>query len=104
MVPAVAVLVAPDGRARLQRRDDMGGAIHVVGEPYHAFTFPVYLKLERRGPSYKGWHSHDGLQWTDFAWTDVDMPRGLRAGLAVSGGSAGRAIFSSMTLNELPSG
>lgn len=102
-----ALIVFPTGRVRLQARADDHGATRVIGEAYDEVAFPMWIKLERRGPAFHSWASHGGLRWSHFASTDVEMGTMLDAGIALAGcrgAEAAEATFSDLYIEELPSG
>ncbi|HET6566427.1 MAG TPA: hypothetical protein VFG50_00575 [Rhodothermales bacterium] len=104
---SAALVVLPSGRAWLQTRVDGHGGTRVIGEPYDEIPFPMWIKLERRGPSFHAQASHDGLRWSHFASTEVEMGPTLDAGIALAGcrgAEAAEATFTDVYVEELPSG
>ncbi|GEM_PF-6929995 len=103
----VILLVPPLGRPRLDARYEAGGRTLVVAEPFGDVPFPMWLKLERRGPAFHAWVSHDGLQWSHFASTSIELQRMLYAGLILASSpraEEGIAVYSDVYVEELPSG
>lgn len=102
----VLLLVPPVGHPQLEARYEEGGGTRTVAEPYKDVPFPMWIKLERRGPSFHAWVSHDGMQWSHFASTTLELRRVLYAGLVLAispRAEMGRAVFSDVYIEQLPS-
>ena len=74
------VHVFPDGRVYSAWRPGSGAVMQE--KPLARLTFPIFLKLERKGGRIKASCSSDGLKWT-ASDLPVALPESLQAGLAV---------------------
>jgi len=55
-------------------------------DPDVAFSFPFWIKLERRGRQFRGYFSKDGVRWLQTGNTQIiDMADTVHVGLAVTG-------------------
>jgi regulation of enolase protein 1 (concanavalin A-like superfamily) len=69
----------------LRWRDTKGGET-IREQGYAARTFPIYLRVQRAGNSFTGFHSFDGQTWTPTNTVTVGMGDNARVGLAVASG------------------
>ncbi len=85
--------------ASFQRRLSAGGSSDhttVAG-----ISAPRWVKLSRRGDVFTGYHSADGLAWTQVGQVTMVLPASLKAALAVTShndGTANTATFSNVSL------
>jgi len=67
-------------------------------------TTPIWLKLQRQGPTFTGWYSTDGFTWTQqtVAWTaNISMASTVYIGLAVgddTNTAVKTAVFDNVTV------
>ena len=74
--------VRPNGIIEFMARSSNGAPMQFIAGS--AASFPVWLKLERRGSQFTGSMSQDGTQWTPVGITSLLMNRITNAGLAVT--------------------
>ena len=63
--------VHPNGIVEFMARSSNGAPMQFIAGS--AASFPVWLKLERRGNQFTGLMSHDGTQWSTVGITSVSM-------------------------------
>jgi hypothetical protein len=94
-----AVLVTPENGVRFQYRGTAGGVTDRYFE--EGLTAPQWVKLERTaGGLVRGYHSEDGVTWTQFNLIQVRMDIPIYIGLALTSHDtnlAGEAIFSNIS-------
>jgi len=54
----------PDGQRAFQHRTTVGSSVVSVHSNPGAVTFPVWVKVERKGANFTGYYSQDGKNWT----------------------------------------
>ena len=75
------------------RSTDGGGSSFANGQAIP--TFPVYVRLVRSGNSFTGFHSPDGISWTQLgAAQNIPMGQTIYVGLAVTSHNDGVLNFS----------
>ncbi len=57
------MITTPIGRLAFENRATTGGASASVYSAVGAFPLPIWLKLERKGNQFTGYHSADGTNW-----------------------------------------
>jgi hypothetical protein len=94
-----AVLITPENGVRFQYRNTTGGITDRYFE--EGLTAPQWVKLERTaGGLVRGYHSEDGVTWTQFNLIQVRMDMPIYIGLALTSNEtalAGEAKFSNVT-------
>jgi hypothetical protein len=80
----VAVLLTPDNGVSMHVRPTTGASTLNITGWVGGLTAPKWLRLDRAGSSFTGYHSADGQNWTQFAATNVTMNASVTAGLAVT--------------------
>lgn len=88
-----------NGSCAFQSRLTSGG-VAVQSTPAEAVTFPVWLKLIRRGNVISGYKSEDGLNWTIAGRQTVSMASSAYVGVAVSSGSTTGANVTSIEVED----
>jgi hypothetical protein len=95
----VAMLITPENGVRFQYRNTTGGITDRYFE--EGLTAPQWVKLERTaGGLVRGYHSEDGVTWTQFNLIQVRMDMPIYIGLALTSNEtalAGEAKFSNVT-------
>ena len=89
--------VRPNGIIEFMARSSNGAPMQFIAGS--AASFPVWLKLERRGNQFTGLMSQDGTQWSTVGVTSVSMIAGQIAGLAVT--SHDTAALNTATFDHL---
>jgi hypothetical protein len=94
-----AVYATPGNGVRYQARVLSGGAAtsdtSVVTTEQTALKTPVWVRIERKGLSFSGYYSTDGVKWTSMSWNPQTinmMASPVYIGLAVTGHDSGTAI------------
>ena len=95
------MLVTPDGLRAFQNRPASYSATCFSAHSWEAVSFPSWVKLERRGDQFTGYHSLDGINWIQQPDTDntrpdfspnpqtIRMPPYVYVGLALTSHAAG---------------
>ncbi|MCL5736030.1 MAG: discoidin domain-containing protein [Actinobacteria bacterium] len=107
-----AVYATPGNGVRYQARTlNQGTATSdtsVATTEQKALKTPVWIKVERKGSSFSGFYSTDGVTWTAMSWNPqtINMGASVRIGLAVTGHDSGTAagVFSSISTTGNVSG
>jgi regulation of enolase protein 1 (concanavalin A-like superfamily) len=102
------VLAAPGNGVHFQARLMTGSAAvsdntaPAASTPeQNALRAPVWIKLERKGSTFNGFYSTDGVKWTTITWSPqtINMAGPVYIGLAVTSHSANAtttAVFSNL--------
>jgi hypothetical protein len=94
--PTVILDIRPNGIIEFMARPSKGAPMQFVAGS--AASFPVWLKLERRGSQFTGLMSQDGTEWSTVGITSVLMSGGPTAGLAVT--SHDTAVLNTSTFDH----
>ncbi|MCL5281717.1 MAG: DUF1349 domain-containing protein, partial [Planctomycetes bacterium] len=93
-----AVYATPGNGVRYQARALNAGSAtsdtSVATTEQKALKTPVWIKIERKGSSFSGFYSTDGVTWTAMSWNPqtINMGAAVQIGLAVTGHDTGTAI------------
>jgi hypothetical protein len=88
------LIVSPGKGVAMQYRGTTGGASANVA--IRAGTAPEWLRMTRRGNTFTGYASDDGITWTTVGAIAIPMAAQASAGLAVTSHDASRlttAVF-----------
>lgn len=94
----VMLAVTPSNGVQMHHRDT-GGGLSTSDQVVGSIAAPYFLRLERRGSVYTGWHSPDGEIWFRTDATSFGMSTVFRAGLAVTSHNTGS--LNTSTLNRV---
>ena len=95
------VALTPD-KVTFQRRQQNGGA--TVSTKVENITAPHWIRLQRTGDRFTGYHSKDGVNWTKVGFVTISMRQNALAGLAVTSHNDGllcTATFDNVLVNGL---
>lgn len=88
------ISITIDGTGQLQTRvranpgDFVGGGLVQNIGAYYEHPYPQWLKIERRGNTFTGYKSPDGIVWTQIISQTISMSSGALAGLVTTSGNA----------------
>lgn len=102
----VSILVTPEGGGtRMVMRNSQGG--NTTDHQLSTHGVPVWLVLARRGNTFTGWQSEDGVNWTHSHTMTLAMSANVWVGLAVTSHNnnvLNTASFDNLALAVLPPG
>jgi len=99
------MIATPDRGAGLQWRIATGGQSdsNAPGSGHNSLTAPIWLKLIRQGDVFTGYHSTDGIDWTQSDQVSISMANDVLVGLAVTShndGTLTRAVIDNVSVVE----
>jgi hypothetical protein len=111
------MVMTPPGRPAFENRGTTGGTSNSAYGNAGEVTFPQWVKLERKGTQFTGYHSNDGVTWTvqtnngggdsPNPRTIIMMQSSVYIGLAVTSNNLSQACigeFSNVTMTGNVSG
>ncbi len=97
----VMEVVTPGNGTAFQRRTTTGGSS--VSNHGNGFGVPRWLRIVRRGSTFSGYYSADGVNWTQHGTEAVDMASDAYIGLCLTShapGKLGAAVFQNISFGS----
>ncbi len=98
----VLMAITPEMGSTFQHRGTVAGGTTYV-DPLDGIAAPHWVKLVRKGSTFTGYRSADGVNWMQIGSTTVEMGSTVEVGLAVSSlndDTVCTARFASVSLND----